>query len=67
MVCCGFLEETFGINQINLDFTASKKLSYKWLFYVSNQQDAVLGSPFYCTAKSLYMFRVSFAPIIRNT
>jgi len=36
------------------------------LFYVSNQQDAVLSSLF-CTAKSLYMFRVPFAPIIRST
>ena len=36
------------------------------LFYVSNQRDAVLSSLF-CTAKSLYMFRVPFAPIIRST
>jgi len=35
--------------------------------YVSDQQDAALSNLFYVTAKSLYMFRVSFAPIIRST
>jgi len=34
---------------------------------VSNQRDANLGSLFYCTARTLYMFRVPFAPIIGST
>jgi hypothetical protein len=35
--------------------------------YLKDQQDTVLSSLYCYTAKSLYMFRVSRAPIIRGT
>jgi hypothetical protein len=40
---------------------------YKKSMYLEDQRDAVLSSLYLFYCKSLYMFRVSPAPIIRST
>jgi hypothetical protein len=65
-VSCELAELLYSQSFLPFWMTESQVLHLKGkenMFYVSNQRDAVLSSLFYCTAKSIYMFRVSFATI----
>ena len=50
----------------SLKFCVHNSVHHKSM-YLEDQRDAVLSSQYLFTAKSLYMFRVSPAPIIRST
>ena len=55
-------------SEIRKQVTSSWSISIqKFLILIKIQLDAAVRSLIYFTAKSLYMFRVSTAPIIRNT